>query len=125
MDTRAIQFFAGLPMVIGAIGRIRRDQKRRYALGRVSRKTAAVSKRLHKYVDPCMKRYGNPAYCWRVAWSIYCSHVNPKYPGCTKYGKRWGKPYSKRRSLRGIPPFLKPPWMWPAEWRKAAEKKRR
>lgn len=52
-------------------------------LGR-SHKTAAVAMRLHKYVDPCMKRYHNKGYCWRVAWSVYCSHINPKYPGCTK-----------------------------------------
>ena len=71
-------------------------------LGRVKshKKTKAISKRLHKYVDPCMKRYDNPAYCWRVAWNIYCAHVDPKYPGCTKYGKKWGKPYSKKLSRR-------------------------
>ena len=71
-------------------------------LGRIKRykKSKALSKRLHKYVDPCMKRYNNPAYCWRVAWNIYCSNVDPKYPGCTKYGKKWGKPYSRKLSRR-------------------------
>jgi len=68
----------------------------------LKRKTKAVSKRLHKYVDPCMKRHNNPSYCWRVAWNIYCSNVDPKYPGCTKYGRKWGKPYSRPLSRKRL-----------------------
>lgn len=85
-----------------ALTRLRKERKQSAleGLGRVPWKTKKVTKRLHKYVDPCMKRYGNPAYCWRVAWSIYCTHVDPKYPGCTKYGKKWGKPYSRKLSRR-------------------------
>lgn len=26
-------------------------------------------------------------YCARVAWQVYCSHVNPDYKGCTPAGK--------------------------------------
>jgi hypothetical protein len=77
--------------ILRLAGVIRRHQKR---------KSRAVAKRLHKYVDPCMKKYNNPGYCWRVAWNIYCSNVNPRYPGCTKYGKRWGKPYSRPLSRK-------------------------
>lgn len=93
MTLQALEALYAIVPVIGMIEAIRRHHRKSY-------KTASVSKRLHKYVDPCMKRYGNQAYCWRVAWSIYCSHVNPKYPGCTRYGKTWGKPYSKPISER-------------------------
>jgi len=85
-----------------ALTRLRQERKQKVleGLDRVPWKTKKVTKRLHKYVDPCMKRYRNPAYCWRVAWSIYCSRIDPKYPGCTKYGKKWGKPYSQKLSRR-------------------------
>lgn len=34
------------------------------------------------------------SYYARTAWDVYCQHVNPDYEGCTKYGKKRGKPYS-------------------------------
>src|SRR3990172_6760215 len=54
-------------------------------------------KRLNKYYEKCMDQYGETKgkeYCARVAFSIYCANVNPSYKGCTKFGKKWGKPYS-------------------------------
>jgi hypothetical protein len=58
-------------------------------------KTKESKARVKKYYDKCMKRKDDAEYCARVAWSIYCAHVNPKYKGCTGYGKRWGRPYSE------------------------------
>jgi hypothetical protein len=95
LNPKVLEALSALLPVIGTIERIRRDQKRKW------KKTAEMSQRLDRYVGTCMKRYRDPGYCWRVAWSIMCSHVNPNYPGCTKYGKRWGKPYSKPISLSG------------------------
>jgi hypothetical protein len=86
-----------------SLTRLRERKRARAALeglGRVKSRRRKPTKRLHKYVDPCMKRYGNKEYCWRVAWNIYCSHVDPKYPGCTKYGRKWGKPYSRPLSRK-------------------------
>jgi len=77
MNTKALEVLSASIPVISVLESIRRDQKHRY-------KTAAIARRLHTYVDPCMKHYGDPGYCWRVAWSIYCSHVNPSYRGCNK-----------------------------------------
>lgn len=54
-------------------------------------------KALGKYYKQCRNRYKGtdaPEYCAKVSWSIYCSRVNPEYKGCTKYGKKFGPPYS-------------------------------
>lgn len=52
-------------------------------------------KKVKKYYEECMKsKKHDKEYCARVAWSIYCSNVNPDYEGCTMYGKKWGRPYS-------------------------------
>lgn len=53
-----------------------------------------AKKPVNRYFQQCMKRKKDDEYCARVAWSIYCAHKNPGYKGCTKYGKKWGKPYS-------------------------------
>lgn len=96
--------YATIP-VIGMIEGIRKYHKKKILDGleiyRGSRRAMHMSgpKRLDKYYTPCMKRYKNKEYCARVSWSIYCSHVDPKYPGCTRYGKKWGKPYSKPLSV--------------------------
>lgn len=44
---------------------------------------------VERYYDDCRKKYPEKGeeYCARVAWQIYCTHKNPDYPGCTKYGK--------------------------------------
>jgi len=55
----------------------------------------AGPKGVQKYYDNCMDRYHDQEYCARVAWNIYCSHVNPGHEGCTEFGKTWGPPYSK------------------------------
>lgn len=53
---------------------------------------------LGKYYSKCRERYDDKEYCARVAWNIYCSHVNPGYEGCTQFGKKWGPPYSGPKS---------------------------
>ncbi len=58
------------------------------------KKHVAGPKRVSKYYEPCMKRRNDKEYCARVSWSIYCSNVNPEHKGCTKFGKKWGRPYS-------------------------------
>lgn len=52
---------------------------------------------VERYYQECMKKQPGKGkeYCARVAWSIFCAHKKPDYPGCTKFGKKWGKPYSK------------------------------
>jgi hypothetical protein len=50
-------------------------------------------KEVNKYYKNCMERYDEEAYCARVAWSIFCAHVDSDHPSCTKFGKEWGKPY--------------------------------
>lgn len=50
---------------------------------------------VNRYYRACRDKGGNAKeYCARVAWSIYCSRKNPGHPGCTRYGKNWGRPYS-------------------------------
>lgn len=50
---------------------------------------------IDKYYEACIKRYkGKKEYCARTAWQIYCMHVNPKWKGCTEFGKTKGPPYS-------------------------------
>jgi len=53
-----------------------------------AKKHMAGPKALDKYYEKCMSKGDkSKEYCARVAWSIYCQHVNPSYEGCTKYGK--------------------------------------
>lgn len=51
---------------------------------------------VNRYYRKCRDKQGDRGkeYCARVAWSIYCAHKNPEHGGCTKYGKKWGRPYS-------------------------------
>lgn len=53
-------------------------------------------KPVNKYYQKCRDNYPDKPkeYCARVAWNIYCAYKNPNHPGCTEYGKDWGKPYS-------------------------------
>jgi len=64
----------------------------------MSKHVQGLPRKADKYYEACKKRYGETSdvksYCARVAWNIYCSHVDPNYPSCTKFGKTWGKPYS-------------------------------
>jgi hypothetical protein len=56
-----------------------------------------VAAALRRYYDNCMKEgtyKGRPdekKICSQVAWSIYCTHKNPSYPGCTAKGRDLGK----------------------------------
>lgn len=61
-----------------------------------------VKKKLKEYYDKCQERYKDKEYCSRVAWQIYCMHVNPEYEGCTEYGKTKGQPYSKPVSKANV-----------------------
>lgn len=35
----------------------------------------------------CREKSDNKEMCARIAWQTYCRHVDPSYPGCTRYGK--------------------------------------
>jgi len=51
--------------------------------------------RLNKYYEKCLEQYpGKKAYCSRVSWRIFCSHVDPNYEGCSTSSKEVGPPYS-------------------------------
>ncbi len=112
MQGIALQALTIAPLVFGVIGKIRRDQKKRVILaaqlggldiyrGRGKAMHMRGPKALDKYYTPCMTRYRNKEYCARVAWKIYCSHVNPKYPGCSRR-RGYSGPLSRRGSLRGF-----------------------
>jgi hypothetical protein len=47
---------------------------------------------LDKYYEECMKSgYKDKTKCAKLAWSIYCTHVNPGFEGCTSKGKDLNK----------------------------------
>jgi hypothetical protein len=47
---------------------------------------------LDKYYMECMKDgYKDKTRCSKLAWSIFCTHVNPRFEGCTSKGKDLNK----------------------------------
>jgi hypothetical protein len=58
--------------------------------GPVSKHLSGAPREIDKYYESCFKRYKNKEYCARVAWAIYCQHVNPQWSGCGASEKKSG-----------------------------------